>query len=95
MQGIPFGIICAILSVLVGAQEVDQSWIAREFAPVWYHVVNALMGYVFGVSVVTFFRNLEKVLAITEAFAKWFVAAAMSLVISAAYLVLQFYRIFA
>lgn len=94
MHGNPFGIVCGILSILVGFQDIQSSFIANEFGPLWYHLFNALAGYMFGVSVVTFFKNLEKVLQIAGVFAKWFAAAALSLIISAIYLVIQFNRVF-
>ena len=89
-----FGVICAILSLILGVQDVEKSMIAIEFGPIWYHGLNIFMGYAFGAALVTFFNNLGKILEIAGAFAKWFVIAAVSLMVSGAYLVLQFYRIF-
>lgn len=88
------GVVCAILSVLLGSQDVEQSRAANEFGPLGYHVLNVVMGYGFGVALVTFLHNLGKVLAIAGAFARWFMIATVWLMISGAYLILQYYRIF-
>ena len=86
-----FGLIFAVASLIIGFQDVDQSRIAQDFGPGWYHARNFLVGYGLGFGLGLFLQRVIGVISMVGAFIWWLILAIIPLALIGTILLWRFY----